>query len=136
MCESMDKKEIKNIIEKRLNSKAKKILRGKSHEITPVVWVGKEGSDKVIDEVKRQIKDRGLIKIKIKPGALENEDKREIAEKIALATNSEIVSLVGNVITLFKPREGWSRYNTTKPKKEYVEQFEKFRKDKLFKGRR
>ncbi|UXM84582.1 ribosome assembly RNA-binding protein YhbY [Methanococcus aeolicus] len=132
----MNNEDIKKIIEKRLTSKAKKMLRAKSHSITPVVWVGKEGTDKVILEVKRQIKDRGLIKIKIRQGALDAEDKTDIAEKIANETNSEIVSLVGNVITLFKPREGWTRYNTTKPKKEYIEQFEKFRKDRLFKGRR
>ncbi len=112
----------------RLTSKAKKILRTQSHSITPVVWVGKEGVDKVILEAKRQIKDRGLIKIKIRNSALEQSSKKEIAEKIAKETNSEIVSLVGNVITLFKPREGWKRYLTKKPKKEkYVEQFEKFR---------
>jgi len=113
--------------EKRLTSKAKKMLRAQSHTITPVVWVGKEGVDKVILEVKRQIKDRGLIKVKIRKSALEI-DRKEIAEKIAAETNSEIVSLVGNVITLFKPREGWKRYTTKKPKKEkYIEEFEKFR---------
>ena len=114
--------------EKRLTSRAKKMLRAQSHTITPVVWVGKEGVDKVIMEVKRQIKDRGLIKVKIRKSALENSDRKEIAEKIATETNSEIVSLVGNVITLFKPREGWKRYTTKKPKKErYREEFEKFR---------
>ncbi|AEH06621.1 ribosome assembly RNA-binding protein YhbY [Methanothermococcus okinawensis] len=119
----------KNSNEKRLTSKAKKMLRAQSHNITPVVWVGKEGVGKVIMEVKRQIKDRGLIKVKIRKGALEHSDKKEIAEKIAIETNSEIVSLVGNVITLFKPREGWKKYTTTKkPKKEkYIEEFEKFR---------
>ncbi len=124
-------KELNNI---RLSSKAKKMLRAKSHSITPVVWVGKEGVDKVILEVKRQIKDRGLIKVKIRTSALEKADRKEIAEKISTETNSEIVSLVGNVITLFKPREGWKRYMTKKPKKEkYVEQFEKFRANRLFK---
>lgn len=124
-------KELNNI---RLSSKAKKMLRAKSHSITPVVWVGKEGVDKVILEVKRQIKDRGLIKVKIRTSALEKADRKEIAEKISTETNSEIVSLVGNVITLFKPREGWKRYMTKKPKKEkYIEQFEKFRANRLFK---
>jgi RNA-binding protein len=127
----MEKEGLKEI---RLTSKAKKILRAQSHSITPVVWVGKEGVDKVILEVKRQIKDKGLIKVKIRTSALEHADRKEIAEKIATETNSEIVSLVGNVITLFKPREGWKRYMTKKPKKEkYVEQFEKFRMGRHFK---
>jgi RNA-binding protein len=135
--DTKEKNGIKNtneIKEIRLNSKAKKMLRTQSHSITPVVWVGKEGVDKVILEVKRQIKDRGLIKVKIRTSALDKSNKKEIAEKIATETNAEIVSLVGNVITLFKPREGWKRYLTKKPKKEkYVEQFEKFRKGRHFK---
>ena len=113
---------------KRLTSRARKMLRAQSHTIAPVVWVGKEGVDKTIHEVKRQIKDRGLIKVKIKKGALENDTKENIAKKLSLETNSEIVSLVGNVITLFKPREGWKKYTTKKPKKtKYIEEFEKFR---------
>ncbi len=120
--------------EKRLSSKAKKMLRAQSHTITPVVWIGKEGVNKVILEIKRQIKDRGLIKVKIRKSALEHSDRKEIAEKIAIETNSEIVSLVGNVITLFKPREGWKKYTTKKPKKEkYIEEFEKFRSGRMFK---
>ncbi len=113
----------------RLTSKAKKILRAQSHSITPVVWVGKEGVDKVIHEVDRQVKDRGLIKVRIKKGALENASREDIAKKLSTETNSEIVSVVGNVITLFKPREGWRKYLSKKPKKDrYVEDFEKFRK--------
>ncbi|MDK2790360.1 MAG: RNA-binding protein [Methanothermococcus sp.] len=117
--------------DKRVTSKAKKILRAKSHDIGPVVWVGKEGVDKVIAEVKRQLKDKSLIKIKIRKSALESEDKKEIAEKIARETNSEIISLVGNVITLFRPKEGWKSYSTRKIKKnKYIQEFEMFRSNR------
>jgi RNA-binding protein len=125
------------IYQKRLTSKAKRILRAKSHDIKPVVWVGKEGVDKVIEEVKRQLKDRGLIKVKIRRTALIHMDKTEIAEKIAKETDSEIVSIVGHVITLFRPREGWKRYTSKKTKKEkekaekYIAEFEKLRKGTL-----
>ncbi|AEF96146.1 ribosome assembly RNA-binding protein YhbY [Methanotorris igneus] len=127
------------VSQKRLTSKAKRILRAKSHEIKPVVWIGKEGVDKVIEEVKRQLKDRGLIKVKIRRTALIYMDKKEIAEKLAKETDSEIVSIVGHVITLFRPREGWKRYTSKKTKKEkekekaeqFIAEFEKLRKGKL-----
>ncbi|HID47120.1 MAG TPA: ribosome assembly RNA-binding protein YhbY, partial [Methanococcaceae archaeon] len=99
---------------KRLTSKAKKILRTQSHSLSPVVWVGKEGVDKVINEVKRQLKDRGLIKVKIRRAALERDSRENIAKKLALEGDAEVVSLVGHVITLFRPREGWKKYTTKK----------------------
>ncbi|MFU8652824.1 ribosome assembly RNA-binding protein YhbY [Methanotorris formicicus] len=125
-----------NQLSKRLTSKAKKMLRAKSHEIKPVVWIGKEGVDKVIEEVKRQLKDRGLIKVKIRKTVLIHVDKKEIAEKLAKETDSEIVSIVGHVITLFRPREGWKSYSSKKVKKEkekeekYITEFERLRKGK------
>ena len=42
---------------------------------------------------------------------------------------------MGNVITLFRPREGWKRYSTKKIKKpKYVKEFEKLKFIKKFKG--
>jgi len=120
---------------KRLTSKARKILRARSHLLSPVVWIGKEGVDKVINEVKRQIKDKGLIKVKIRRVALEKDTREDIARKLALETDAEIVSLVGNVITLFRPREGWKKYTSKKSKKsKYIKEFENLKFAKKFKG--
>jgi len=119
---------------KRLTSKARKVLRARSHSLSPVVWIGKGGVDKVINEVKRQIKDKGLIKVKIRRTALEKDTRENIAKRLALEADAEIVSLVGNVITLFRPREGWKRY-TAKKKDEskYIKEFEKLKFMKKFK---
>jgi len=120
---------------KRLTSKARKILRAQSHSLSPVVWIGKEGVDKVINEVKRQIKDKGLIKVKIRRIALEKDTRENIARKLALETDAEVVSLVGNVITLFRPREGWKRYTSKKSEKsKYIKEFEKLKFAKKFRG--
>ncbi len=118
----------------RLTGKMKKILRAKAHHLEPVVWVGKEGSDKVVKEVDRQLKARGLIKVKLRKTALMYEDKNKIAEKLAKETDSEVVSVIGHVITLFRPREGWKRYLSKKPKKvkkdeKIVKLFERFKKE-------
>ena len=120
---------------KRLTSKAKKVLRARSHSLSPVVWIGKGGVDKVINEVKRQIKNKGLIKVKIRRVALEKDSRENIAKRLAQEVDAEIVSLVGNVITLFRPREGWKRY-TTKKKEEskYIKEFEKLKFAKKFRG--
>ncbi|ADG13581.1 ribosome assembly RNA-binding protein YhbY [Methanocaldococcus infernus] len=121
----------------RLTGKMKRILRAKAHHLEPVVWVGKEGSDKVIKEVDRQLEARGLIKVKVRKAALLYEDKEEIANKLAKETDSEVVSVIGNVITLFRPREGWKKYLAKKPKKvkkkeeEAIRLFEKFKKKVL-----
>jgi len=120
-----------NTTEVNLSPKAKKLLRSQSHEIEPVVWIGKEGMEKTIEEIKRQVKDKSLIKIKIRASALESADKAEMAEKIAKETGAEIISLVGNVITIFKPKEGWKKYGTRKIKQEkYIEEFEGLRSKK------
>ncbi|ENN95875.1 hypothetical protein J422_05504 [Methanocaldococcus villosus KIN24-T80] len=126
-------------MEKRLTGKMKRMLRAKAHHLKPVVWVGKEGSDKVIKEVERQLKERGLIKIKVRKSALLKEDKYEIAEKLAKACDAEVVSVIGHIITLFKPREGWGRYLSKKPKKvkkdeKIVKLFEEFKRSIKKKG--
>ncbi|WP_423793168.1 ribosome assembly RNA-binding protein YhbY [Methanocaldococcus indicus] len=118
----------------RLTGKMKKVLRAKAHNLEPVVWIGKEGSSKVIKEVDRQLSAKGLIKVKIRKTALMYEDKKDIAEKLAKETDSEVVSLVGHVITLFRPREGWKKYLSKKPKtikkdEKIVKLFEKFKKE-------
>ncbi|ACX72917.1 protein of unknown function UPF0044 [Methanocaldococcus vulcanius M7] len=119
---------------RKLTGKMKKMLRSKAHDLEPVVWIGKEGSDKVIKEVDRQLKERGLIKVKVRKAALLYEDKYDIAEKLAKTCDAEVVSVVGHVITLFRPREGWKKYLAKKPRKKVkkdekiIELFEKFRK--------
>ncbi|MBP2143792.1 RNA-binding protein [Methanococcus voltae] len=127
----MDSKENNKVI----TSKAKKILRSQSQAIEPVVWVGKEGVEKVIEEVRRQLKDKSLIKVKIRKSAIEGMEKDEIAKIITDSTDSEVVSIVGNVVTLFKPKEGWKKYTTCKPKTaktgdKYIEEFESLRSRK------
>ncbi|WP_456472633.1 ribosome assembly RNA-binding protein YhbY [Methanocaldococcus sp.] len=119
----------------RLTGKMKRVLRAKAHHLEPVVWVGKEGSDKVINEVNRQLEARGLIKVKVRKSALMYEKKEDIANKLAKETDSEVVSVIGNVITLFRPREGWKKYLSKKPAKKIVKKeeeaiklFEKFKK--------
>lgn len=80
-------------------------LKAKSHALEPVVWVGKAGiTDTVIKEAKKQLKARGLIKVKFLKAALEAKGKKELAEDIATKTGSSLVHQVGFVAVLYGKR--------------------------------
>ena len=93
-----------------LNSRQKKNLRAKAHNLKPIVLVGKAGVTvgciQSIDEV---IESQELIKVKF----LEHkDDKKSLSDEIAEKTNSEIVGNIGHTIILF-------RQNLDKEKQKY-----------------
>lgn len=87
-----------------LTGKQKRFLRAKSHHLKPIFQVGKSG---VTENLNKQLEDvlekRELIKISILQNCLE--DKYAVADEISVATNSEIVQIIGNNIVLYKESE-------------------------------
>ena len=84
-----------------MTSKQRAYLRSLSSHIEPIFQVGKMGiSDNLIKQVKDALKARELIKIKV----LESVEApiKDIAEEISLQTDSIIVQIMGNKITLYK----------------------------------
>lgn len=84
-----------------LNTKQRAFLKKKAHSLDSIVRIGKEGySENTMQGISDVIKSRELIKVKI----LQNceTDKHEIGEKIALGTESEVVSIIGRTIILYK----------------------------------
>lgn len=79
------------------NEKLKEIRRS-----APSIIVGKGGWKSIIEEFKRQIKRNKIIKIKLLKSAKESIDKEDIAQKIAEATESELIEIRGNTIVYFK----------------------------------
>lgn len=80
-------------------------LKLESQSLKPTVWIGKNGLDKkLIDEIKLQLKKRGLIKVKILKGAVDeqNLDRKTLPEEIARLTDSQLILKVGFVFTLYK----------------------------------
>jgi Predicted RNA-binding protein containing KH domain, possibly ribosomal protein len=78
---------------------AKKELMRRANELSPTVHVGKDGLDEgVLDEIKMQLKNARLIKIKVLSNS--DGDAKELAEKIAESTNSVSVDVRGSVIVL------------------------------------
>lgn len=73
----------------------------------PTVWVGKEGvTPQLASEVEKQLQKNKMIKIRILPAALtENNTAQTIATKAAEQTSSALVEVRGHVFILFRKRK-------------------------------
>ena len=83
-----------------LNSRQKKILRAKAHDLKPLILVGKSGvTDGCIQSINEAIEAHELIKVKF----IEHKDeKKDLSEAISNKTGSEIVGRIGHTIMLFR----------------------------------
>jgi RNA-binding protein len=100
-------------MEKRLSGKMRRAIRARYYDIPPRAWIGKKGlDDGVIDEINTQLEKDGVLKVEIRKGALISTglDRRDLAEKVAELTDSELIDVRGKRFILFKPREGWEKY--------------------------
>lgn len=81
-------------------------LRAKAANISPTLQIGKNGvTDSFISELKKQLRTRGLIKVKLTKGfmeIIERSDKSQIASDLAKKTDSEVISVVGFTIVFYK----------------------------------
>ena len=74
--------------------------------IKPLVRIGKQGiTQGLIDELKRMLKDHGVVKVLILRGGektlrLNRKGRKELAVKLALKTNSKVVDVRGKTIVL------------------------------------
>ena len=70
---------------------------------TITINIGKSGlKESVIDEIKRQLKDREVVKIRFSRSM--SLDKKSYINSILDKTNSKLVDLRGNVAVLFKKK--------------------------------
>lgn len=84
-----------------LTGKQKRYLRSMAHHLSPIFQVGKGGvNEHLITHINEAIETRELIKISI----LQNntDDKHEVAEALALGSQSELVQLIGHTVVLYK----------------------------------
>jgi RNA-binding protein len=84
----------------KLKGSAKKYLRSLAHHLKPVVMVGRNGvSEQLIASVNAALKDHELIKVKFLDF---KEEKKEISQEIASTTKSEVVGIIGNIVTFYR----------------------------------
>ncbi len=99
------------MVKKRLSGRMRRRLRAKGVLLEPVIRVGKEGlTSGLIQEVDRQLEDKGLIKVRFEKSAVRKWDRKELAERLAELVDAELVDVRGRTAVLFRPREGWSRF--------------------------
>ena len=83
-----------------MTSKQRAYLRGIANNIDPIFQIGKGGlTDVLIEQLSDALEARELIKINVLKTA--SDYARDLANEIAESTNSEVVQVVGNKITLF-----------------------------------
>ncbi|KAB2944437.1 MAG: CRS1 / YhbY (CRM) domain protein [Candidatus Methanoperedens nitroreducens] len=72
--------------------------------IEPTLHVGKSGIESVVEELKIQLKNRNMVKIKILKSAFAETGKKELAQKLADLSNSELIEVRGNTAVLCRKR--------------------------------
>ncbi len=72
--------------------------------LEPALQIGKSGIGAVVDELKTQLKNRKLVKVKFLKSAFFEGDKNELAEKLANMTGSELIEVRGNT-AVFRRKE-------------------------------
>lgn len=87
-----------------MTSKQRAYLRGLANPLTAILQIGKNGlNDNLIKQVDDALESRELIKISVLETA--PEEKRVLAEEIASSTNSVLVQVLGNKITLYRAKK-------------------------------
>ena len=86
-----------------LTSKQRQYLKGLAHPLAPVVRIGKAGvTDAVIAETKQSLEAHELIKVRIDVD--ESSARRELATKLAEATDAHVVGTIGKIAVLYRRR--------------------------------
>ena len=87
-----------------MTSKQRAYLRGLANPLAAILQVGKNGlNDNLIKQVEDALEARELIKLSVLETA--PEDNRTVAEMLATSTNSVLVQVVGNKITLYRAKK-------------------------------
>ena len=85
-----------------MTSKERAALRAQANSLEPLFQIGKGGmSEALVEQTADALRKRELIKLKV---LLESapESPREFADKLADATESDVVQVVGGSIVLYK----------------------------------
>jgi RNA-binding protein len=91
-----------NIITARMKRRIKRRLSGEK----PTIWIGKSGvSQELAKEIEKQLEKREMVKIKILKSALEADETKEIASKIAEQTEASLVEIRGHTFMLYRHRK-------------------------------
>ena len=74
----------------------KKELGKLSHETDATIWVGKEGVEKVIEELKGQLRERKAVKVKLLQSSRGEKSTEELASILAERSGAKMYETIGN----------------------------------------
>lgn len=81
-------------------------MKDKAKAITPIVWLGKSGlTEGVISELKKQIKQKRLVKVKMLKAFIDGKNRKDAAIEVAAAVDADLVDNVGFVVVLSKKKK-------------------------------
>lgn len=89
-----------------ISNKIRRSIRQNLSVEKPTVWIGKEGSTtQVMNEINRQLEQRGVVKAKILQTAFKDEEAKDIAARIANQTGAILIGVRGHTFILYKQRK-------------------------------
>jgi len=84
-----------------LKGKERAELRSEAHHLTPTVHIGQHGlTPALINSLDDALRTRELVKVKL--GNKGDVKPKDVASALALATNSDVVQVIGRTATLFR----------------------------------
>jgi RNA-binding protein len=84
-----------------LKGKERAELRSEAHHLTPTVHIGQHGlTPALINSLDDALRTRELVKVKL--GNKGDVKPKDVANALALATNSDVVQVIGRTATLFR----------------------------------
>ena len=84
-----------------MKGKERAELRSEAHHLTPTVHIGQHGlTPALINSLDDALRTRELVKVKL--GNKDDIKPKDVANALALATNSDVVQVIGRTATLFR----------------------------------
>ncbi len=78
--------------------------RAESTVLEPTIHIGKSGIEPVVEELKKQLKLKKLIKVKFLKTAFIEGNRQELSERLAALTDSELIEVRGNTAVFRRKR--------------------------------
>jgi RNA-binding protein len=72
--------------------------------LEPTLHVGKSGIEPAVGELRTQLKNRAMVKVKFLKTAFIETGKKELSEKLAELTDSELIEIRGNTAVFRRKR--------------------------------
>ncbi len=97
-----------------MDTYTRNFLRKRSHELTPIVMIGKSGMSVNIEHaLDEALAVHELVKVKF---LNLKDEKKEVARMLAEHTKAELVTVVGNIAIIYRKHEdpAMRRYNIPK----------------------